>query len=757
MAARHLFLFGFFAAGCGLYSSAQPQTYNWYFGKYAGLDFSSGGPVPINGGKIQSAEACAAISDKKGKLLFYTDGMTVWNAAHSVMMNGAGLEGEKSSTQGALILQKPGSKSQYYLFTLDCHERNYINGLRYSLIDMQWNGGLGKVIEKNVLLYAPSTEKMTATYHKNGKDIWLITHTYRSDSFVSYLITDSAIVQPPVYSRAGRVLGDPTDLVAAGQMKISYDGEILASVNSNSRSIDIFSFDNATGELQYDTILSTNQIYPANGDLYGLEFSPDNQHLYCTSTYGVLYQYNLSADRPIKIKSSWFDKSQSQVILGALQVGSDGSIYMARYLDKTLGRIVLPNEEGLACEFVPQGVKLLNNGSFMGLPNFFPSYFVPGDSIYFSDICGADSVAFRSTSYITPLHFSWDFGDPASGSNFSTEPRPKHKFTKSGTYTVTLRLQSARGDTTKIERIIYIPEGLSRPFSGKTVYLCEGESVTLDAENPGASYQWSTGEKVQTIKVNASAWYHVVISKNGCDLHDSVEVQSVKKPALNLPETISKCTGGYVVLDPGGDSLQYTWSNGARTKTISVNEPGIYYVTARNGACIASDTIRVKNFPYQNISRETKSLCDVETITLSAGEGSNYQWQPGGEIFKSISIRDFGTYRVTYLDQFGCAVSDSIAINEKCRPKIFVPNVFTPDGNGIDDIFLARGMDITEFEMAVYNRWGERVYYSRNISEGWDGSFKGLHVQADVYLYKINYKGIYSPLQYIAGTVQVMR
>src|SRR5688572_27134577 len=91
------------------------QVNIWRFGSGAGLDFNSGSPVALPAAPINSLEAAASICDNQGQLLFYTDGVTVWNRNNVVMANGSGLSGGTSTTQ-TLIVQRPGNCSQYYIF-----------------------------------------------------------------------------------------------------------------------------------------------------------------------------------------------------------------------------------------------------------------------------------------------------------------------------------------------------------------------------------------------------------------------------------------------------------------------------------------------------------------------------------------------------------------------------------------------------------------------------------------------------------------
>ena len=148
-------------------SYAQNQMNIWHFGNGAGLDFSGGAPVSISGGQTNQNEGTAILSDSLGNLLFYTDGMTVWNANHAFMQNGTGLLGHNSSTMSGLIVPNPKRDSIYYVFTVGVTTPD----LRFSEINMnlaggirsycaqvirEWNiSGMQEALIRNLLLMAP--------------------------------------------------------------------------------------------------------------------------------------------------------------------------------------------------------------------------------------------------------------------------------------------------------------------------------------------------------------------------------------------------------------------------------------------------------------------------------------------------------------------------------------------------------------------------------------------------------------------------
>ena len=145
------------------FTYSQGEANIWYFGQNAGLDFNSGSPVALTNGQLNTLEGCATISTSSGELIFYTDGVTVFNKNHTIMVNGTGLLGHSSSTQSATIVPKPGSSNMFYIFTTD--NEHDPDGFRYSIVDMSLDSGNGAItVDKNILVYTPTTESLGVEY-----------------------------------------------------------------------------------------------------------------------------------------------------------------------------------------------------------------------------------------------------------------------------------------------------------------------------------------------------------------------------------------------------------------------------------------------------------------------------------------------------------------------------------------------------------------------------------------------------------------
>src|SRR5438477_4947768 len=124
---------------------SQAQEFNtWYFGGAAGLSFNPGSsttPHSLKDGLNTANEGNSSICDGNGNILFYTNGVTVYNRKHQVMLNGSGLMGHQSAAQSSIIIPLPNSDSIFYIFTTDALENNFANGYRYSIVNINHDGG----------------------------------------------------------------------------------------------------------------------------------------------------------------------------------------------------------------------------------------------------------------------------------------------------------------------------------------------------------------------------------------------------------------------------------------------------------------------------------------------------------------------------------------------------------------------------------------------------------------------------------------
>ncbi len=573
---------------------AQQEAAIWYFGRNAGLDFNSGTPVPLTNGALNTYEGSASISDTNGNLLFYTDGITVWNRNHIPMPNGTGLLGDPSSTQSGIIVPKPGNPNNYYVFTVG--EVDNPVGMHYSEVDMTLNGGLGAVVNKNVFLIGPTSEKLTAVQHANGTDYWVITHGRENQAFHAYLVSATGVSNTPITSNVGIDLANPgpgkSRRNAIGYLKVSPDGTKLGVVYSNVGA-ELLSFNPATGVVSNPITLSTER------GIYGVEFSPDSNVLYLSYIFYVgfnfqlranVYQYDVSSNNQATVQASATLVSPIQTIeIGALQLGIDGKIYIAQYDQTYLGVINNPNTLGIGCNYIENGISLAGRQSSLGLPPFVQSFFLSG--ILAQNFCLGDTTEFSVTSTDPITSISWDFGD----GNTSILESPTHIYTTSGTYTVSVSVTTASDTAMETKEITISEVPMANVVTN--IEVCQTEPTyaldlsSLDAQVLGAqpatdftvSYFASqadadanTSAMAQSTRFNggATSVYARISNNQNSQCYDTTNFDVIVKEAPEMGTVTD-----WVVCDDDADGL-YTFDLSTKdTEVLNGEDPLVFDLT----------------------------------------------------------------------------------------------------------------------------------------------------------------------------------
>jgi hypothetical protein len=534
------------------------RTMNWYFGDSAGLSFATDPPTVLTDGAMYAGEGCATISDTNGNLLFYTNGITVWNWNHQVMDNGTGLNGHISSTQSSLIVPWPGNDSLYYIFTTDAVGQ--WKGLQYSLVNIKENAGQGKVIIKNILLKTPVSEKLAATKHLNGRDYWILTRGYSNNNFYSYLITNNGIVDCPVTTAIGAMASSPSD--AQGEIEFSLDGTKLieAVYNLSYNRIDIFSFDRERG-IPHNQINIPNIILP-----FSVELSQDAKYLYVTNRLNYIYQYDLTKPTGSDIRNTqyeiYFSGNTTNNYHRIIQRGIDNKLYVAIYDSVYLSVINNPEKSEDSCGFVLSGISLVNKGQF-GLPNFISSHFYhPVLDFKYETDCGHDTTRFMAwpESVISPF---WNIYKNSVLLHSNIQSSFSYHFPDTGKYSVRL---IANGDT--VIKEIYIEPDLDL---GKDTIACNQASIRLNLPSNLRCITWQDGSDSLNYTIAQSGSYHVsAYNIKGCQVSDTINVlfSSIPTPQISR-------TGDRLETDSNDYSYQWFYNN----NPIDSNK---YYLIARN-------------------------------------------------------------------------------------------------------------------------------------------------------------------------------
>jgi len=362
---------------------SQNEANNWYFGHRAGITFNAGVPSPVAQSEIFTDEGCSSYSDAAGNLLFYSDGITVWNRNHVPMPNGLGLGGNPTSTQSGLVVPNPDDDTIYYLFTVGAQiDLNGIPpnaGFKYYTIDMTVDGGLGDVIGGFVNLSDGKdefwSEKVTSVQNTDCDGFWVI--SFVQNTFYSYLVSNTGVSSSPVISTIPFFpLPDEDGLNRRGYLKASPGGTKLVSSNTQS-GLFIFDFDASTGVITNGREL---ELETEDESSYGVEFSLNGRMLYISigefsSSEEKLYQFEITSDNINDINESRNLIYTYQNARGALQLAANGKIYWASSGNPYLSVINNPDSTG-SVGFDFQGIDLGGQNSTDGLPPFLQSLFI---------------------------------------------------------------------------------------------------------------------------------------------------------------------------------------------------------------------------------------------------------------------------------------------------------------------------------------------------------------------------------------------
>lgn len=657
---------------------AQDENNYWAFGHRAGIDFSQNPPVVFETELVAWEGGSVYAADAAGNKLFYSNGNTVWDAADNVMPNGNGIAGNGpaspgfpcSAAQGTLAAQSIAHPEQYYLFTLDAGEAAPygLGKLRYSVIDMTLNGGLGDVAggTKNIVLEDSLSEKMLLAPGK-GCYYWLLVHHVSRPLYYAFRIDAGGINPVPVIST-----GILPGLMGIGMMALSPDATRVTMSHYLS-GFEIATFDNATG------IVSDARQF-SDFSLFGMSshcFSSDNTKLYlCRNNRLLQYNATLYPNVAALEASAVEIATGNDAPFGYMRRSPQGKIYIPNYNTPSLALINDPDNPGLACNYIQNGIIL---------PVFtqFPNPVNP-PSPYYGLGLGQDVFSSRDLTSAGP---------------------------------------SSRTDT----------------------QICAGTRLTLTAMPDREYYLWQNGNSTPELMVDAAGTYWVH-SWKGCQVYaDTFDVAVVGLNNWGLGPDTTVCPGALLPLDAYAPEIEhYTWQDGSHTSGYQAKGKGIYTVTAAVGDCRFSDTLVVEEYmPYARILQGDTTICNDRSLTLQAtgSPQSTYAWNTGATD-PVLQVTTPGTYIVQASNVCGNYADTVTVAMTRCDCLGFVPNAFSPNGDGLNDLFELRlnCPGATLFRFRVFNRFGQCIFYSEQPGVRWDGYYKGQHLDAGTYFYSLDYK-----------------
>jgi gliding motility-associated-like protein len=771
---------------------AQGENNIWCFGESHGMDFSTGSPVFFTSAS-EASEGCATVCSKTGSLLFYCGKYTVFDRTHTAMPNGTSISGDFSSTQGYIVCSLLGNDSLYFLFTI--RAKGTPGELKYSLINMNLNGGKGDVVAgvKNLPIRSAMSEKAVIAGYCPKQ--WLITHHRDSAIFYAYLLDGSTTIGAPVVSKVGSKYF--TNDYTIGEMKISKDFSKIAAVNINGNpGCELFDFDVNTGIVSgfsvFDSTLGKN--------LYGVEFSPDGKLLYVGFwPSGGIYQYDLTAGSPSAIALSKY-KVYNGTSAG-FKIGPDDMIYVyTDILPTNFSRIQNPNTKGAGCNF--QLNFLTTSITATSFSYGFGNRFVPhgvnkiGIKTHTDTICSGKTIKIKSAG---TANFLW-----SDGLTLGERTLPSA--------TSDYWVKSENGCLVTRDTFHIIEQNLDSNFSTKSTSFCESGLIELRARPGSDSILWYDGSKVES-KIFAASTYNIWVKSHkkctqsvdtfnvtvkpskvtnitkdtsicfkpsakiiipntfqtylwnggntGTDttLYSNGRVIVVAKDTINcniskqdytvsfvnfssnIPDT-STCNEDTIILDATipNPAAAYRWNVGDTTAKLKATKGSMYVFITVNG-CTLIDSVNVKQFPMKvNIGEDTSLCKGTKTILKADIDNVSYKWSTGATS-QSIEVSESGNYGITIFKD-ACSGKSEVKINfVNCDNCTAFPSGFTPNNDGINDYFKPIfNCPPVSYQIKILSRWGQEVYSSINPNDKWDGTSNGTPLDGGVYFYMLKVK-----------------
>lgn len=585
----------------------------WVFGNYAGLDFNMNPPAPLGKTGVedvvgQPMKYCASICDSSGHLLFYTDGLRLWDR------NNWGIEKYRGwwpwKTQVVpLICPYPGNDSLYYVFAVSTEGSAY--KLQYVTVNTKGNRGYGAIVypqpatETNyyTILLDEASLFVAGTNHCNGHDKWIVSHS--GNAFYSYLVTDNGVKMQPVVSPV------PADVLPAGKyaglnIKFSASGEKLIIPVKENNKVVVMDFNKQTGALTTPIELQLpDKLFLDDADI-----SPNGSKVYVGYGYPEgdaekheVFQYNLNAgdeeqvNKSAVVVSNFPDRANfcSRTFCvwlhRSLDLAPDGKIYISMTertdaeFDTRLSVIESPNDAGYEAFYRKSIVDVGRIYRYVRY-NYIRSgaFSLKENGIQFRKNLCADAPVTFSLIESKIDSVKWDFGDLASGDrNFSTQKIPSHLYPGPGAYHVKAVIYTpCKMDTAFADVTISETPSVHIPSSVNDSTVCIGRTMIMDVTTPNATqYEWENGYNRPVQELSKSG-FHKVKAMNSC----SIDTTSFTINFINCDCNVFVPTG----YTPNGDQLNDVFKPLIKCTGLSGSKGFQFSVYDRYGKMIYTTT-----------------------------------------------------------------------------------------------------------------------------------------------------------------------
>ncbi|MES2680193.1 MAG: gliding motility-associated C-terminal domain-containing protein [Bacteroidota bacterium] len=388
-----------------------------------------------------------------------------------------------------------------------------------------------------------------------------------------------------------------------------------------------------------------------------------------------------------------------------------------------------------------------------------------------SVICEAQSTTITASG---AGNYAWLSDSPFLPAGNSIVSTP----TATSIYTVSGSDGTCFGTSTVIVKVIPNPQIISVNSSQN---VCRGSSITLRVSGADV-YTWlpsnilsSNSGSVVAFTPTASIIFTVTGSNNqgtlSCSSQTTMSVGLLEYPNAFVSENTSICEGGNTILQAGGGN-NFSWQPAAGISDpnhyavlVSPVVSTLYSVTVSNGnGCGRVVSVMVKVHPKPLIDAGKDTIFNLkEPMLIEAVSNANITWIGGEDILckDCPSTQVFPIRKTCYLAQatseFGCIARDEVCIDVGVEYALYVPNTFSPNNDGTNDVFFVNGFGIYDINLVIYDRWGEKLFVSNDRNTGWDGKYNGEVCDMGVYVYSIEYSSAKGKRELKTGHVTIIK
>lgn len=381
-------------------------------------------------------------------------------------------------------------------------------------------------------------------------------------------------------------------------------------------------------------------------------------------------------------------------------------------------------------------------------------------------ICPGSSTVLNASGGVS---YAWS---PTTGLSNPNIANPVANPTQTTVYTVTATGVNGCTATSQVS-VVVVPEPFF-PLEDIDTTVCTGQTVQFPLSDinfiSNYNYQWlpTTGLSNPNIPnpiatITDDITYTIIVNNNyGCQTIRTITIDVQAEPlSVNLGADTLICSNNTLLLDPEGSYASYLWQDASTDTSFTVTQSGTYAVTVSNAiGCNAVDTILVDMATVTpDITGNLSIFYGENTILSLTSPFDTYLWS-NSQTTPTITVDTSGVYTVTVTDENDCTATDQVTITLQYIEDLLIVNAFSPNNDGINDIFGAKNIDnntLPSYSMVVYNRWGNKVFETKQISEGWDGKYKGFDAEMGVYAYYITAKFASGKEKIYKGNVSVIR